>query len=301
MLEKAKRLALERVLCVNCLGRMFGGLLTGLDNKSRGIFLLGVLSMELLSRAVLGDKRAERELVKLAERYSDVEFLRRTVERRGYRPNPPENVCEICAGMSKGYKKVAELVIEKVREYEFESFLIGVRVPTKVEIKEDEVKTSYKLQFAESLREEMSREIGKEVMRGLKGKKFDPVNPDLTVIVDPLSGLVEMRGKDLVIEGRGSFPEGRIFSPLCDSCGGKGCPSCNYTGKKRERTFEFLVGSKLLELTGGRKWRFSIKREERDTFYFRFRISDPRRRRIPSKIDVNEKIKIFEMRVKDKT
>ena len=301
MLEKVERLALERDLCVNCLGRMFGGLLTGVDNKSRGIFLLGALSMELLSRAVLGDEDAERELVKLAKRYPDVDFLRKTVERRGYRPNPSGGTCEVCAGMSKSYGRLAELIVEKMREYEFESFLIGVRVPSEAEIKEDEIKASYKLQFSESLREEMSREIGKDVMRRLEGRKCDPIAPDLTVIVDPLSGLVETRSKDLVIEGRGSSLGGRIFSPLCDFCGGKGCPSCDYTGKKRGGTFEFLVGSKLLELTEGKRWRFSIKRREGDEFYFRFRISDPRRRRIPPKIDIEEGVRIFEIRVRDKT
>jgi tRNA U54 and U55 pseudouridine synthase Pus10 len=62
-------------------------------------------------------------------------------------------------------KEVAEAVVSVVRklsEYEYDSFLVGIKANPDIENREDELRSRFEIRWGESIRNEYSREIGKK-------------------------------------------------------------------------------------------------------------------------------------------
>ncbi len=168
IIEKAEGVLEKYALCNHCLGRLFAGLGKG-DNEKRGVAIRFVLNMER--------------------------------EARGLEPFKEPEECTLCMNVFERIGEVVDLVIQKAREVEFESFLVGSRFPEEILEKERKITGEFELKHWEPVNREFNREVGKRVEQALR-KPVDKHNPDIVFIVHPYAMKVELQVKPLFIYGR---------------------------------------------------------------------------------------------------
>jgi tRNA pseudouridine synthase 10 len=171
--------------------------------------------------------------------------------------------------------------MKEIEGYEFETYLVGVSVPSGVEEREDEIRARHGLKYAESIRSELSREIGKAIQKRSRGKRFS-LRPDLKIDFNPYTQVIDVSSRKLMMGGRISMtnPDRKVFARQCPSCRGRGCQDCEYTGRRGGDTVEYTLGKIVLGATGGRRWRFGMERIDEKEISFLMSIFKPRKRSI---------------------
>src|SRR3989344_4502979 len=139
MLNKVAKV-LEKPVCNHCLGRQFSKLLSGHTNEERGETLRKAvafaLDADLLEQKVSNDIK-ERIHVDLSN-FKNFEFRNQNlkeVEWSHYKFS-----CSVCNDFFFQNAKIsnlAEKIAKKLKNYEFETFLIGCR-PSKILLKNEE-------------------------------------------------------------------------------------------------------------------------------------------------------------------
>ncbi len=165
MIDKMLRAA-ELGLCDHCLGRHFASMGHGLSNAERGMAIRVVWTM---------------------------------LTGRDYRPVGPEE-CPVCRGLFSKIEKYAEMAIEALSKYEFETFLVGSRIPEELEEADRRVAEELGTE-PEPLKRELNREVGK-IVSARTGKEVDFEDPDIKVIIDARFDFVELQVKPLFLYGR---------------------------------------------------------------------------------------------------
>lgn len=200
--------------CNNCLGRFFGKRSFGLTNEERG-------------RAL----RITRELA---------------ANEPHHEPDPES--CWICGGELSRVDVWAARVAEAVQGIEFDTFLVGTRVPPLVAESEEMVWSDLSLRDPEPLKAEMNREVGKAVS-ALTGKEADLKRPDVVAILDLATDAVEIQVNPVFFVGRYLKYERGIPQTHwdCRTCRGAGCERCNFTGKQYADSVEELIGRPVIE------------------------------------------------------
>ena len=201
--------------CNHCLGRFFGKRSFGLTNEERG-------------RAL----RITRELA---------------VNEPHHEPDPES--CWICGGALSHTDVWAKRVVEALAGIEFETLLVGTKVPPLVAESEEMVWSDLSLRDPEPLKAEMNREVGKAVS-ALTGKTADLKKPDIVVILDLADDSVEVQVNPVFFTGRYLKYERGIPQTHwdCRSCRGAGCEKCNFTGKQYADSVEELIGRPVIEI-----------------------------------------------------
>ncbi len=280
--RKKKELLAQFNPCDRCLGRQFHNLFKG-PNPSIGW------------------------AVRNAEKIEDVNEL------LSKEPRPNLFECYLCDGMFTNLDKNAKRVIELLANYDFDTFLIGVRIPKTLAAREKEVWQKVGDEYAEPLKKEIAREVGKKVEKET-GKSFDP-NPDIAVVLDfnYSPPKIELQIKSLFVYGeyqklKRDIPQTRW---LCPKCRGKGCRYCDFTGKLYRTSVEEEIGRPIIELTGGTDFKFhGSGREDKDVLNIGWRpfvieILNPVVRRIDldlveERINKGELIKVKGLRFSSK-
>jgi len=200
--------------CNHCLGRFFGKRSFGLTNEERG-------------RAL----RITHELM----------------VNEPHREPDPES-CWICGGELYRIGEWAAKVAEAVQGLEFETFLVGTKVPPLIAESEEMVWSDLSLRDPEPLKAEMNREVGKAVS-ALTGKTADLKRPDIVAILDLAEGTVEVQVNPIFFTGRYLKYERGIPQTHwdCRACRGAGCEKCNFTGKQYADSVEELIGRPVIE------------------------------------------------------
>lgn len=108
--------------------------------------------------------------------------------------------CYICSGIYRHFDKMAKVIAEGLREYEFETFLLGVRVPSDWVEREDRVRAELKLSSGLGLKKAILVELGRRVEK-LTGKRFS-LKPDLVAIFDVKGWGLEVQTRPLYLFGR---------------------------------------------------------------------------------------------------
>jgi tRNA pseudouridine synthase 10 len=160
--------------------------------------------------------------------------------------------CWLCEGLIDEIPHFIKIVVESIKDYEFETFLIGSKIDEDIQEKEQRLWKHLNLEEAEPIKMEINREIGK-ILEPHLGKTVDIKNPDIMAVIDTTYDVVSLQITSLFIYGRykkllRGIPQTKW---PCQICRGKGCKKCNYTGKLYETTVEELVARKALELTKG--------------------------------------------------
>ena len=297
-MEIVKKMVKEENLCLNCLGRSFAGLLSGLTNEERGRSLIITLSMSILAEQLRRESPQREELLREIAKKYEFRPLMNFLRDRGKTLGKVRSIktCQICRGVFSRLNEISEKIVENLMDYDYETFMVGVSVPVEVEERDDEIKSKYGLSFSESIRNEISREIGKKI-RELTGKAFSPT-PELIIRVNPYTEKIQISSKPVAYKGLVELKRKvKIFSSICLNCRGKGCKKCKYTGKKPGSDVEYVLGSLLLKKTGGKKWHFSIRKLSEEAFEFKISIKQPKIRRINfEEIKLNE---YYSFRVKE--
>ncbi|MFB0514007.1 MAG: tRNA pseudouridine(54/55) synthase Pus10, partial [Candidatus Bathyarchaeia archaeon] len=250
ILEKAQKMLEKHPLCNHCLGRQFALLGYGLDNQKRGETLKLLLTMKGHQLA-LSKQKSGIALLKTLATNSSFDMAIEILKRMGKKPGK-KGQCYLCEGRFNTIHKLVNSALKELDNYEFSSFLVGIELPTEAEEREDEFKAELEVKHGESMRNEFSREMGKEISEVTK-KTVDYKRPDIVVLVKPFSGQVRLQVNPLFISGRyrkliRGIPQSRW---LCVKCRGEGCPRCNWTGKMYPESVEEIIGGPTLEIADG--------------------------------------------------
>ncbi len=244
-------------LCDSCLGRLFRQIEKGSTNKQKGTLIRNNLKQSKKTHA---------------------------------------KDCWLCEGLTGETDHFVDLISDALKEYEFDTFLIGSKIDEDIVEREKELWDFISSEDFEPIKMEINREVGK-ILEEKLGKTVDFEKPDITVIVDTAFDVVNLQIRPLFIYGRYKKFERGIPQTKwpCRICRGKGCSSCNYTGKMYETSVEELISKKALKLTKGNDESFhGCGREDIDALMlgsgrpFVLEIKNPKKRTIDLAILTSE-------------
>ena len=199
-------------LCDHCLGRLVGKIGHGYSNEERG-----------------GIVRKEFEIPLMQ----------------------PGQKCHICENLFEKTDQMAAAVVAKLSEVDYGIFSVGSRYDPALIDREETVWSEVGNEFAEPIKSEVNREVGKRV-EALSGKRVDTKNPDVTAIIDVNFFEVDLEIHSLFIYGRylkhdRTIPQTRW---PCRHCQGKGCEHCGGTGKMYPESVEELIRPEFMKASG---------------------------------------------------
>ncbi|MEM3736282.1 MAG: tRNA pseudouridine(54/55) synthase Pus10 [Candidatus Bathyarchaeia archaeon] len=316
ILEKALQMLERHPLCDHCLGRQFAFLGHGMENDGRGKAIKNVLLMEAQALARTKKDEGARILKVLAING----FCKKALEalrRMGRRISEKKvaKTCFLCENSFEIVDELAKRAVEKLQEYEYSSFLVGIELPVEVEEREDEFKARFDVEYGENMRLEFGRILGKKIA-AYSQKTVEHQKPDIVVLINPMTSEIRVQVNPLYIAGRykklvRGIPQSKWF---CTNCYGKGCEKCNWTGKRYPESVEELISEPILAVTGGTKTAFHASgREDVDARMlgkgrpFVMEIAQPRKRFLNLK-EIEEavnahakgKVEVSELRFVDK-
>jgi len=220
ILDTARKILHEGIICDHCLGRQFAKLSTGLSNDERGKALRLVLAMEAGAQK---DDALKEELAKSTGK------------------------CWVCNNLFEHLDYWAEKAIMALSDYEYDKFLVGTKVTGLLAENEEIVWAESGTTFAEPLKTELNREVGKRIEK-ITVKKANLKKPQIVALLDIENDKVELEVNSLYIYGRYSklirgIPQTRW---PCRECGGRGCERCGNTGKMYQESVDELIKPHLM-------------------------------------------------------
>jgi len=205
-LELARCLLSAGPICDRCLGTRFARLGHGLSAAERGRLL----------RAAAGDIDVKSE------------------------------DCWVCDGLFSQVPGWARRAVELAQGYEHTTFLFGVHASPRLEAVQEFLDERFPSPWAEPVRRELNRELGRQYERLLpegSDVTVDFRQPDLQFVVDLETGEITMKVASAFFFGRyrklaRGIPQ--THWP-CRACRGRGCEKCNFTGKQYPTSVEELI------------------------------------------------------------
>lgn len=257
----------DNKICNHCLGRKFSDKIKNSTNVERGILIREKLNAD----------------------------------------NPDE--CLICNNLFNSinedlYNKILDKI--KTLGLEFDTFLVGSKVPEEILEKDEEISNKFNFNV-ESIKKEINRIIGLKLEELLK-REVSFENNDIVIEINfkKNSPGIYLQINPIFIEGTyNKYKRGIPQTKWpCRECHGRGCEYCNYTGKMYPESVEELISDKVLETTKGHSSKFhGAGREDVDVLMlgdgrpFVLEISEPKIR----KIDLNRLEKVVNENAKGKT
>jgi tRNA pseudouridine synthase 10 len=263
VLEKALAMIEKAPLCDHCLGRQFALLGYGLENSRRGEALK--LTLTLQASALASEKKLQGvKTLKVLATNGFSKLSQDTLHHLKKRlPKTDAATCFLCGGTFENVADLVQKVLEKIRDYDYTTFLMGVELPVSVVEREDEFKAAFDVSYSESLKHEFGRVLGKMV-EAQTGKAAEYKRPDLMIIVNPFTQGIKLQVNPLFVAGRyrklvRDIPQSKWF---CSGCRGRGCSKCGGTGLMYPDSVEALVSKPLLEAAQGETTSFHASGRE---------------------------------------
>jgi tRNA pseudouridine synthase 10 len=186
---------------------------------------------------------------------------------------------------------MADRIMDALKGYEFQTFLIGATLPTQIYEREDAMRARLKIRGRESVKSQLTRELGMR-LASLARKKAEYLKPDVTISlnIDKENSVdVGVKSRPLVLSGR--YVKKSRGAPQkqdrCGNCEGRGCDSCGHTGLAGFGSVEGVVAKGLVEMTGGQAPKFSwIGSEDQSSLVlgtgrpFYARVFNPKKRKL---------------------
>lgn len=215
ILEKVHQILEYGEICDHCLGRLFAKRSFGLTNVERGHALR--VAHALAYNIPFKDYEAGN--------------------------------CWVCNDLFDQIPYWAEKAADAAEGIEYETFVIGTRVPPMMTESEEMLWSDLSLENPEPLKSEMNREVGKAVA-ALTGKKGEPKNSELTIVLNIADDCTELQIASLYFLGRymkhvRGIPQTHWD---CRACKGKGCEQCNFTGKQYPTSVEEEIAKVPVEI-----------------------------------------------------
>ncbi len=228
ILDTARKILHEGPICDHCLGRQFAKLSTGLGNDQRGIALRITLAMQA---------GAEKD-----------DALQEELEKSIKTPHLNAGIkCRVCNNLFAHLDTWAEKAVKALSDYEYDNFLVGTKVTGLLAENEEIIWAESGTTFAEPLKTELNREVGKRIEK-ITGKKANLKKPQIVALLDLENDSVDVEINSLYIYGRyrklvRGIPQTRW---PCRECGGKGCERCDNTGKMYQESVDELIKPHLM-------------------------------------------------------
>ena len=226
LLAEVEAILADYELCDSCLGRLYGQRSHGLTNRQRG--------------------RSLRTALAIAQD----------------RPLAESERCELCLGLCANLGGWASRCIDRVRELEFETFLVGNRLKEEVVENQSDLEEKFGLADAEDFGHAVNRVLGKKFRDGLaelgREVKADFETPDLTCVIDFRRGKIDLEPRPLYVYGRYRKLRRGIPQTIwhCPNCRGRGCEECSYTGRVYEDSIEERISLPLKDGAKGKDHKF---------------------------------------------
>jgi tRNA pseudouridine synthase 10 len=313
ILKKAQKILEKHPLCNRCLGRQFALLGYNLENQTRGETIKLLLTMKAHEKILANNKAGVTALKTLATNGA-FPMAMQILQMRKI-PVGKARPCYLCEEKTTDISKLAEKSVKLLSDYEFSTFLVGIKLLAEIKEREDEFKAEFGLNLGEDMRNDFSRVIGREISK-LTGKEVEFNKPDISILVNPFNQQVTLQINPLYIAGKyKKLVRGVSQSRwLCRECKGKGCKKCNWTGKTYAESVEEFVAAPTLEMTQGMTAEFhGAGREDVDARMlgkgrpFIIEVKQPKKRFIDLKMleeTINTraagKVEVHELRFADK-
>lgn len=186
-----------------------------------------------------------------------------------------------------------DILIDKVtfavKDYEFNTFLIGATLPTRMYEREDAIRARLKIRGRENIKSQLTRELGLKIATITK-RKAEYMKPDITIslTVDKENNVhVAIKSRPIMLTGR-YIKKLRGISQKqnkCLQCEGKGCGSCDRSGLSDYGSIEGIIAKRLIAKTKCETPRFSwIGSEDQNSLVlasgrpFSVRLYNPKKR-----------------------
>ncbi len=285
--EKALIMLEKHPLCDFCLGRQFAFIARGIENNEKGKAIKSVLFLE--AQALAKSNRTEgKRIMKILALHGFFKPAYEAFERMEGKIEKENAVqkCFLCENCFEKIDYLAQKAVEKLKDYEFSSFLVGIELPHEIEEREDDFRARFKVEYGENIKVELGRLLSRKIALHT-GKPVEYAKPDIVLLVNPIEEEVKLQINPLYIAGRyrklvRGIPQSKWF---CTKCNGKGCEKCNWTGKMYSESVEEIISKPFLEASLGLKTAFHASgREDVDALMlgkgrpFVIEISQPKRR-----------------------
>ncbi|MCW4052629.1 MAG: tRNA pseudouridine(54/55) synthase Pus10 [Candidatus Bathyarchaeota archaeon] len=250
ILKNALQMLSEHPLCNHCLGRQFALLGYDIENERRGEAVKIMLC--LMGHQLLFDKnKSGSSILQTLGSQGAFEMAVDVLKKYNILPKTSQS-CSLCKGTFEEVKALAQKVLENLRGFEYKTFLVGVELPLEVAEQEDEFKARFSVTHGESMKNQFSRDIGKQLCK-ITEKQVDFAKPEVVAILNPFSELIRLQINPLYVSGRykklvRGIPQSRW---LCGVCSGEGCEKCGGSGRLYEDSIEELIGIPMMDVTEG--------------------------------------------------
>jgi tRNA pseudouridine synthase 10 len=184
--EKAIEILKEGFVCDRCLGRNFAQLLSGMSNEERGKIIRNYLAM-------LADSGEEFDI-------NDSNFYGIKFHTKRLEPKRPKK-CFVCFDLFPELKKKTKLIVNELKKYEHKTFLVGCKLTSGLIGKEQEIWGRVGIEWCESIKSEINRELGKEISK-LTGKDMDRKLPDIVITFNLNDDDVDLDVRSIYVYGK---------------------------------------------------------------------------------------------------
>jgi len=217
--EQRDRLV-DKGLCDHCLGRQFGMLGHGLENYERGRIAR--------SQDILNEDDFSTNRVKSAS---------------------PGGFCDLCKGFFDRLSVWVDRLLEQAGPYEFDTYLVGSRIPDAWLEREAQLRKEGGVEHAEPVKREANRLVGKSLSRQYdRDIEVDHDEPDVQFIVDLVEDRVVVIVSPLYLYGKYNKYSREIPQTVwyCRACRGSGCDRCDGTGKMYQTSVQEQIQAPFL-------------------------------------------------------
>lgn len=213
--------------------------------------------------------------------------------------------CYICKNLFDNLNYFLKLMLDASLNHSYSSFSVGAIIKPSIIDRDDYIRSKYKLKGIDSIKTDITRELGKLFSRKTK-KIVDFLDPDLTFTVNLKDETCQFRSKSVTISGRYVKTQRGISQKQksCDNCFGKGCRMCNFHGISNYDSVEGMISKFLFEKLGGTTAKFTwVGGEDKSSLVlgsgrpFFVKIQNPLKRNLRSKTAQSDSIKINNLRI----
>jgi tRNA pseudouridine synthase 10 len=216
---------MDKRLCDHCLGRVYSQLLSNSTNEERGSFIRRFMAMMVDSNSIESSKINMNNFYGLTFRQKNIEKMKK-------------EKCWLCNNLFDSLDSMAKKAEAKLGKIEFNDFLVGSKVPDSVLENEEKLWESIGIEYVESIKSEVNRELGKKV-----GAFFDkPSNfktPEVVALADFINKRADLQINSLYILG--------YYQKLV-----RGIPQCKWgTPGKYKSSIQEIVAKPTMRLAKG--------------------------------------------------
>ena len=166
--------------------------------------------------------------------------------------------CFICKNLFENLDFFLKLMLNTSSNYSFSTFSVGALIKPSIIDRDDYVRSKFKLKGIDSVKTDLTRELGKLFSRKTR-KKIDFSDPDVTFTVNLKDESCQIRAKSLILFGRYVKKIRNISQKQksCVNCSGKGCRTCDFHGITEFSSIEGIISKFIFSALGGTTAKFT--------------------------------------------